>query len=119
MMSTITQTAPKSQSWVFSRIRLLLCCLVVIAPLSGCQQKDNPGEWGSERVSEYISKTLELSGVELNATADGFEGSETREDGEVVKFTVIQSPTESELSYDAAGGRGLDQEGNIASNSPA
>jgi hypothetical protein len=87
--------------FVFSLI--LLLCL-------GCS-RENPGTWPQEKVSEKISQSLELSGLNLQPRAEGgFTGTGKREE-ETITVIVTQNPAESRIDWDAKGDRGFVETG--------
>lgn len=76
----------------------------------GCNG-ENPGTWPQDKVSEKISKSLELSGLTLQPRAEGgFTGTGKR-DEETITVIVTQNPAESRIDWDAKGDRGFVETG--------
>ena len=94
--------------------QLFLALSLYLLTLVGCGP--NPGQWPQEKVAAHLSESLELQDVSLTKTAEGYNGSGMRSDGEKLTFTVTQDPTARKISWDAKGDRGFVEQGSFQIN---
>ncbi|MEM7474409.1 MAG: hypothetical protein AAF483_05395 [Planctomycetota bacterium] len=98
--------------WKATNSTALVLGMIIFA-MSGCNLRpvDNPGEWAVERVTTKMEERCEATEVELTKTAEGFEGTGKRADGETLKIEVTQDAEAQRLDWKVTGDRGFFDEG--------